>query len=123
MPSRRRRGSEYPFAASQAGLQQQIGLFYGKQFDWIPNHRFHPTRKWELDVACPSLMLACEYQGGLYMTRKGGHQTAKGMRRDWEKLNEAQIFGWMVLVFGPDETRTGNATHVIERAIKARVQR
>lgn len=127
MPSRRRRGSEYPFAASARGLIQQINLVLCirtsyRRTAWFAEYRFHPTRKWAFDAACPELKIACEYQGGLFMERKGGHQTVRGMRRDWEKFNEAQILGWAVLLFGPDETRTGNAVLVIERAIKARLE-
>lgn len=113
----------YPFAASQDGLAQQILLVCaGRMGYWAENFRFHPTRKWELDFALVDLKIGCEYQGGLFMERRGGHQTVRGMRSDWEKYNEAQLLGWMVLLFGPDETRTGNAAHVVERAIAVRTR-
>lgn len=93
------------------------------EFDiyWEWEHRFHAERKWRFDAACPSLKLACEYHGGLFMKRKGGHQSAKGSMNDWSKLNEAQLLGWIVLQFGPIETKTGQAMQVIERAVQVRL--
>jgi hypothetical protein len=84
--------------------------------------KFHPTRKWRFDVAIPALKIAAEYQGGIFLRRGGGHQTVGGMRRDWEKINEAQLMGWMVLLFGPDETRTGSAAVTVKRAVEERLQ-
>jgi hypothetical protein len=107
-----RKYESFPFAASPAGLAQQIQLcgLPKPEYEFV----FHPARRWRFDIAWPFAKIACEYQGGLFVP-KGGHQTVKGMRRDWEKFNEAQILGWTVLLFGPDETRTGNALLVIER--------
>jgi len=113
----------YPFEASEAGLCQQIWLCLAERDaeHWQKGYRFHDGRRWKFDIANPRLRIACEYQGGLFMQRKGGHQTVKGMRRDWEKFNEAQMMGWIVLLFGPDETRTGNAVHMVERAVARRL--
>jgi hypothetical protein len=85
-------------------------------------YKFHDTRRWRFDIALCREKIGIEYHGGLFMSRRGGHQSVKGARNDWEKLNEAQILGWMVLQFGPDETRTGSAMLVIERAIKSRLE-
>lgn len=120
------RKQRWPFEASAAGLYKQVDLLRHKAhvlslFEVIEyEHRFHPTRLWRFDVAIPALRIGMEYQGGLFLSRRGGHQSVKGARRDWEKLNEAQICGWIVLQFGPDETRSGEAMNVIERAIQAR---
>lgn len=118
MPRRRER---WPFAASAEGLFTQILLLQrkGLDFDIRREYQFHPTRRWRFDVALtgPKIKVGIEYQGGLFMNREGGHQTVKGMRRDWEKYNEAQIAGWMVLLFGADETRSGTAMNVVEQAI------
>lgn len=85
--------------------------------------RFHPIRRFRFDVAIPALHIGMEYQGGLFMGRRGGHQSVKGARNDWEKINEALLLGWIVLQFGPDEVRSGNAMNVIERAIAFRRER
>lgn len=111
--------SSDPFEASAAGLITIIGCLNTGHY-WEMEYRFHPTRRWRFDAACPALKIACEYNGGLFLTRKGGHQTAAGSMRDWEKINEAQLRGWMVLQFGPIETKTGAALLVIERAIHIR---
>ena len=113
----------YPFAASADGLWVQLSLIMRYTPAKIEREfRFHPTRKWRFDCALPVLKIGCEYHGGLFMSRRGGHQSVKGTRNDWEKLNEAQMLGWMVLQFGPDETRTGEAMNVIERAIRLRME-
>lgn len=115
--------SKYPFEASVVGLYKQAILIRSRVQPrelMDCEYRFHPVRKWRFDIAIPSIKLAIEYHGGLFMTRRGGHQSVKGTRNDWEKLNEAQILGWLVLQFGPDETRTGTAMQVIERAIESR---
>lgn len=110
----------YPFPANVDALISQMGMsHHGVQTEY----HFHPTRRWRFDVAIPALKIAAEYHGGLFMNRRGGHQSVKGARNDWEKLNEAQMLGWIVLQFGPDETRTGTAMLVIERAIKCRLEK
>ncbi len=120
------RKSRYPFESSAQGLFRQMNLIRHIEgcntMAILGEHRFHPKRKWRFDLAIPELKIACEYQGGLFMGRRGGHQSVKGTRKDWEKMNEAQICGWIVLQFGPDETRTGSAMLVIERAIKYRME-
>jgi hypothetical protein len=116
------RRERWPFACSADGLFQQILLLQRKgtlDFDLRREHKFHPTRLWRFDLALtsPKIKIGVEYQGGLFMDRRGGHQTARGTRKDWEKFGEAQILGWVVLLFGPDETRSGTAMNVVERAI------
>ena len=54
---------------------------------------FHPSRRWRFDFAWPEIMLAVEVDG------MGRHNTVAGMANDDEKINEAQIRGWMVLRF------------------------
>lgn len=117
----------YPFAASSEGLLKQTLLLLASAFPGqghivSPEWKFHPKRRWRFDGAIPSVSIGIEYHGGLFMARRGGHQSVKGTRNDWEKLNEAQMLGWMVLQFGPDETRTGTAMQVIERAIRFRME-
>lgn len=116
---------KYPFECSARGLIAQAYLLQtelrGKvAIEIATEHIFHPQRKWRLDIAIPALKIGIEYQGGLFMGRRGGHATVSGMRNDWAKLNAAQLLGWMVLLFGPDETRTGEAMNTMELAIKFR---
>ncbi len=77
---------------------------------------FHPTRKWRLDYAWPESKVALEVHGA---THKGGrHVTGKGFANDREKMNEAQLAGWIVI-----ECTTDNISKIrdwLERALKER---
>lgn len=118
------RKGRWPFEASQLGLWRQCNLLYQSlHLTHIEREfRFHPERRWRADVGFPALKILCEYHGGLFMGRKGGHQTVRGARNDWEKSNEAQLLGYLFLQFGPDETRSGEAMNVIARAIESRLE-
>jgi very-short-patch-repair endonuclease len=68
----------------------------------IPEHRFHPVRRWRFDYAVPSIKLSCEYDGHGGFVGKGGvsrHGSITGMTGDCEKFNQARIHGWTVLRF------------------------
>lgn len=123
------RKERWPFEASVNGLLTQAQLMQSRyDFATYCEYRFHAVRRWRFDIALqshghdPLVRIGLEYHGGLFLPRKGGHQTVRGARNDWEKLNEAQILGWTVLQFGPDETRSGEAMNVIARAIEERLK-
>lgn len=59
-------------------------------------HRFCPERKWRFDYAIPSVKIAVEYEGGIFMA-KSGHNTAKHYTKDTEKYNKATVLGWRVI--------------------------
>jgi hypothetical protein len=67
----------------------------GKKIDYVPEHRFHPERKWRFDWCIPSLTIAIEYEG--LMSKKSRHTTISGFTGDSEKYNAAQALGWKVL--------------------------
>lgn len=84
--------------------------------------RFHPHRKWELDVACPSRLIAIEINGGVHKANRnaracpkckevpqGRHNRTRGYLNDLEKINAAQLLGWIVLQFTPAQVRQGRA--------------
>jgi very-short-patch-repair endonuclease len=60
--------------------------------------RFHPARKYRFDFCIKELMIAVEYQGGIFM-EKSGHSNCHGATRDADKANLAQSEGWKVLTF------------------------
>jgi very-short-patch-repair endonuclease len=60
---------------------------------------FHPTRRWRLDFAWPSVKLAVEINGSSGFARGGHAGTASQRRNELEKLNEAQRLGWRVIQF------------------------
>lgn len=59
-------------------------------------YRFSPARRWRFDFAWPRLRLAVELHGGMYRYLPS-HASAKRNIQTMEKLNEAQLHGWMVL--------------------------
>lgn len=91
------------------------------------NHRFHPTRGWEIDAAWVDVKVGIEAQGGTYTRtvrclncgsvvqgkRKdgsrypirvaiGAHSMGSGYTRDIEKSNAAQAMGWCLFQVNAD---------------------
>lgn len=81
---------------------------------WEAEYRFHPKRRWRLDMAWPEQRIAVEVHGGIHMAR-GGHNTAAGITRDCEKGNEALILGWRVLAVTADQIHDGSAVDWLRR--------
>ncbi len=61
-------------------------------------------RRWRFDLAWPQFHVAVEFQGVLYHTQ-GRHQRPHGLAADCEKLNAAELLGWRVLLFTPEQLR------------------
>ena len=81
----------------------------------IRDHRFHDTRRWQLDFAWPDAMLAVEIEG---LTRQGGrHQRSRGYRNDVQKYRAAENLGWRILRFTGDEMHT-EPVQVVEAVAK-----
>lgn len=59
-------------------------------------YRFDRERAWRFDYAIPAVMIAVEYEGGIFM-QKSGHTSAAGVNRDIEKYTRAQLLGWKVV--------------------------
>ena len=55
-----------------------------------------PLRKWRFDYAIESIMVAIEYEGGIFL-EKSGHNTAKHYTKDTDKYNRAAVLGWQVI--------------------------
>lgn len=107
---------------------QALGLMEGCQ----RQYRFHPTRKWLLDFAWPSLLLdddrwagyrlihpiALEVNGGTYLqgNRRGAHSRPVRQRQDYEKWSMASIMGWTLILVDSVDVRKG--VHV-ERVLRA----
>jgi hypothetical protein len=82
---------------------------------------FAPPRRWRFDWAYQDRRIAIEYQGGNY-TGKGGHNTVKGLKNDYEKFSEAAIRGWMLILIDSGSVRSGQAVTWVERALRARLK-
>jgi hypothetical protein len=77
---------------------------------------FHPDRKWRLDAAWQSVRVGIEYQG-IYGQHGAGHQSIKGLQRDYRKWTEAALLGWRVLLIDAASVADGTALGWVERAL------
>jgi len=75
--------------------------------------QFHPDRKFRFDYAWPSLSVALEIDGGVWMKR-GGHTTGKGKSRDCEKDWLAVQHGWKVIRWTSDMVGVANCESLLK---------
>ena len=64
-------------------------------------YRFDPERRWRFDYAWPSLKVAVEIEGGIWI--RGRHVRPTGYLADLEKYNRAVVLGWRVLRYAPHQ--------------------
>ncbi len=81
---------------------------------FIREYRFHPTRLWRFDFAFPGELVAVEVQGGIHI--HGGHTRGAQYEKDREKMNEAQLLGWIVLEVTDAHIKSGRALQWVEKA-------
>ena len=81
---------------------------------------FMRERKFRIDFAWQDLKVGIEVQGGQYV--RGAHQRPKQYQSDCEKLNEAQLAGWILLWFTTDDIRkyTKRTINTLRRALVSR---
>jgi len=79
----------------------------------VHEHKFHPTRRWRIDLAWPEHKLAVEIEGGAWCY--GRHTRGAGFIGDMEKYNELTIMGWSLLRFTPKQVKDGTAIQTIHR--------
>jgi len=70
-------------------------------FNFIPEYQFNPNRKWRFDYALLDYMIAIEIEGGAWSN--GRHTRGKGFINDMEKYNSANVLGWQVLRYTPEQ--------------------
>jgi hypothetical protein len=63
--------------------------------DPTPEYMFHDHRRWRFDWAWPSVLVAVEYEGGIYTG--GRHTRGEGFEEDCIKYNTATASGWSIL--------------------------
>jgi len=85
---------------------------------WVPEFRFHLTRKWRFDYAHPVLKIALEVEGGVWSG--GRHTRGKGFLGDVEKYNAAAAAGWAVFRCTTDGTSFHDARLLIAELIRYR---
>lgn len=81
----------------------------------VPQHRFHPTRRWRFDRAWPERMVALELEGGIY--RHGWHQSIGGYQKDLDKYNAAAIIGWKVIRCSREDVRDGTMVRLLSAVL------
>jgi hypothetical protein len=86
----------------------------------VREHRFHDKRRWRLDLAWPSLLVACEVEGGVYA--QGRHIRGKGFEEDCRKYNEAATLGWLLVRVTPGLIEQGEALPWLHTAVVRRQQ-
>jgi very-short-patch-repair endonuclease len=78
--------------------------------------RFHPERKWRFDLAVPSARIAIEIDGGVWTG--GRHSRGAGQVADMEKANAAQLLGWRLFRFTPQQVKSGAWLQTIRTALQ-----
>jgi hypothetical protein len=98
----------------------------GRGYAALPEVRFHPERKWRIDVALTNRLdgqepsakpcaIAVEINGGAFS--RGRHVRGDGFIKDMEKLNALTELGWRVLQFTPQQVLSGEALAQIVRCL------
>lgn len=75
---------------------------------FVPQYKFHPTRKFLADFSVMEYQLLIEVNGGIFMKRSG-HNSGVGITRDYHKSNFAQMMGLVLLAYTADDIKTGYA--------------
>lgn len=81
----------------------------------IPEHRFHPERKWRWDYAYPASKLAIEVDGGVWVG--GKHGRGSGIVKDHEKRNAGAVLGWRLLLVQPKQLMDPETARLVYRAL------
>jgi hypothetical protein len=82
----------------------------------VREYRFYNRRRWRWDFAWPEHLIAVDVQGGTWT--RGAHSRGEGHRNDCEKLCEAVLMGWRVLLFTGDMVNDGSALQYLRDAFK-----
>ena len=83
-----------------------------------PEFRFSATRRWRFDYCWKDLRIAVEQNGGIWT--RGRHTRGAGQVKDMEKLNAAQLAGYVVGQFTPQQMMSGEAVAWIRAMIEKR---
>ena len=88
--------------------------------DPVREYRFDEKRKWRLDLAFPDVLVAVELHGATYA--RGRHTRGGGFAKDREKMNAAQVAGWIVLEF-PSEVLKADPERCVRQVADAIIAR
>jgi hypothetical protein len=79
-------------------------------------YKFHPARKWRMDLAWVDKKIFIEVQGGIFVN--GRHSRGAAMLKEWEKINSASAMGWRVLYCQPSDLCTMDMINLIRECLK-----
>lgn len=82
----------------------------------VPEHRFHPERRWRFDWAWVPQRVALEQEGAVWVN--GRHTRGAGVIKDMEKYNAAAVAGWKVLRATPQQIAAGDVLPMIAEALR-----
>lgn len=85
-----------------------------------PELVFHPTRKWQIDVAVLDHKIAVEIDGGVWV--QGRHTRGAGVEKDNEKYAALAEYGWRLIRVTPRQVQTGQALKWVEAAMITEVR-
>lgn len=114
------RAKRFTGARSAAKQNSRIQQAFEAAYDGpelTPEYRFHPTRRWRMDLAHVETKVAVEFHGQVW--RNGRHTRGSGFLADREKMNTAQELGWIVFELGDERTAPEWARRV-KQAIEQR---
>lgn len=77
----------------------------------VPFRGLSGKRRFRFDAADSERMVAMDYQG-----IGAGHQWAKEQADDHEKINEAQLCGWTMVLCSAQSVNDGKCLEYVERA-------
>lgn len=104
-----------PMSKPEAELNHQLRAV---GIEFVREHQFLETRKFRFDFALLRFRIGIEVEGGTWVS--GRHTRGAGYAKDCEKSNLAQLDGWMVLRFVPDQIKSGMALQMIQWSIVER---
>jgi hypothetical protein len=78
-------------------------------------YRFHPVRKWRMDIAFIESKVFVEVQGGIFV--RGRHVRGAAMLKEWEKLNTAASMGWRCLFCQPSDVHKIEFIKLVKDAV------
>jgi hypothetical protein len=79
-------------------------------------YRFHPVRKWRMDIAFLDAKVFVEVQGGIFV--RGRHVRGAAMLKEWEKLNTAASMGWRCLFCQPSDVHKAEFIKLVKEAVE-----
>jgi very-short-patch-repair endonuclease len=87
--------------------------------DYEREYKFDENRDWRIDFYFRKAALFVEWNGGTWM-KKSGHNTAKGIQRDYEKSNAAQLAGFTYLQFTEKELDNRVAIETVKKLLESK---